>query len=206
MIDPLFLVTTLALNVTPGPDMLYVIARSLGEGRRAGLVSALGISAGCLVHACLVTFGLSQVLRQAPLAYDVVRYAGAAYLVYLGVTSLVRRTRALELPAAKRASLRRIFWQGVVTNVLNPKVALFFLAFLPQFVHADAGHVMLQLLALSLWFNISGTAVNALVALGVSHVRRWLTTSRRAQVAVQRVPGVVFIGLGARLAIARGTT
>ena len=203
MIDPLFLVATLALNLTPGPDMLYVAARSIGEGRRAGIVSALGIAAGCLVHACLVAFGLSQVLRQAPLAYDAIRYAGAAYLLYLGVTSLVSRRQGLELPGAERASLRRVFWQGVVTNVLNPKVALFFLAFLPQFVDADAGHVTLQFLTLGLVFNVSGTIVNALVALGVSHVREWLTGSSRAQLVLHRVPGVVFIGLGARLALDR---
>src|SRR5437773_1261101 len=118
-IDPLFLVATLALNITPGPDMLYVTARTLGEGRRAGIVSAFGIAAGTLVHTALVTFGLAQVVRQAPFLYDVIRYAGAAYLVFLGISNLVSRASGLDLPETDAASPGRIFVQGVVTNVLN---------------------------------------------------------------------------------------
>jgi len=184
--------------------MLYVTARSLGEGRRAGIVSSLGIAAGCLVHMLAVAFGVSQAMRQAPLLYDAIRYAGAAYLVYLGMRSLIAPVDAdalqgSSLPGASSSSWR-IFGQGAVTNILNPKVALFFLAFLPQFVDSARGSVMLQLLLLGLAFNTSGTLVNIAVALGVSRVRGWLTTSRRPLALLQRVPGVVFIGLGLRLA------
>ena len=144
----------LALNLTPGPDMLYVAARGAAEGRRAGVVSALGIGAGTLVHITALALGLSALLAAVPLAYDAVRYAGAAYLVYLGVRALLARReegasvadapssgagarRATEPPPPGR--LAALFRQGVVTNVLNPKVALFFLAFLPQFVDPARG-------------------------------------------------------------------
>ena len=197
----LFFAATLALNLTPGPYMLYVTARSLGEGRRAGILSSLGIAGGCLVHMFAVALGVSEAVRQAPLLYDTIRYAGAAYLVYLGVRALLAPLTALDLPQTNAASPRRIFMQGAVTNVLNPKVALFFLAFLPQFVDARRGRVALQLLSLGVIFNVSGTIVNVAVALGVSRVRRWLLTSRRSSAALQRIPGVVFLGLGARLAL-----
>ena len=129
----IFLGATLALNVTPGPDMLYVIARSTAEGTRAGVVSAFGIAAGTLVHLAAVALGLAALLEAVPLAYEVVRYAGAAFLIYLGVRALLSREAPTAGPVVARDSLGRIFRQGVVTNVLNPKVALFFAAFpLPQ--------------------------------------------------------------------------
>lgn len=183
--------------------MLYVTARTLGEGRRAGIVSAFGIAAGTLVHTGVVTFGLAQVVRQAPLLYDAIRFAGAAYLVFLGVSNLLTRAHGIDLPETGAASGWQTFTQGVVTNVLNPKVALFFLAFLPQFVRPDQGRVAWQLLTLGIVFNVSGTTVNCLVALGVNRVRGWLTGSARARLLLRRVPGVVFLGLGARLALDR---
>src|SRR5215217_5961460 len=148
---------SLALNVTPGPDMLYVIARSTGEGRTAGVVSALGIGAGTLVHVAALALGLSALLTAVPLAYDVVRWAGAAYLTWLGVRAIRdarRGTTAREVPPAP---LSVVFRQGVVTNVLNPKVALFFLAFLPQFVDPARGNPALQVVALGLLFDTTGT-------------------------------------------------
>ncbi len=203
-VDPLFLIATLALNVTPGPDMLYVTARTLGEGRRAGIVSAFGIAGGTLVHTAVVTLGLAAIVRQAPLLYDVIRYAGAAYLVFLGLSNLLSRAHGLDLPETDASSPGRVFIQGVITNVLNPKVALFFVAFLPQFVRPGQGAIAWQLLTLAIVFNVSGTTVNCLVALGVNRVRGWLTRSTRAQILLRRVPAVVFIGLGARLALDRG--
>ena len=134
----LFLGAGLALNLTPGPDMLYVAARSTSEGRRAGVVSALGIGAGTLVHIAALALGLSALLAAVPLLYDVVRLAGAAYLVWLGLRALLRPAAAPDEAPPPPASLTTIFRQGVVTNVLNPKVALFFLAFLPQFVDPSA--------------------------------------------------------------------
>jgi threonine/homoserine/homoserine lactone efflux protein len=205
---PLFMAATLALNLTPGPDMLYVIARSAGEGRAAGVVSALGIAAGCLVHTFAVALGLSSVLLAVPVAYDAVRYAGAAYLVYLGVRALVRPSAGGGAPPAP-APLGAVFRQGVVTNVLNPKVALFFLAFLPQFVDPARGNVALYLVALGVLFNVSGTLVNLVVAVAASSAARaagrW-EQGHGVRVGArparwQRLTGVVFIGLGVRLAL-----
>src|SRR5437868_4979380 len=148
-----FLVAALMLNLAPGPDMLYVLGRSLGQGRRAGIISALGIFAGCLVHILAAALGLAAILRSSALAYDIVRYAGAAYLIYLGVRLIIAQTSDESLATPAPARLSSIFYQGVATNVLNPKVAMFFLAFLPQFIDARHGSVVLQIVALGLIFD-----------------------------------------------------
>ena len=193
-----FLAATLALNLTPGPDMLYVITRSATEGRAAGIVSSLGIATGCVVHTIVVAVGLAGLLAAVPTAFTAVRFIGAGYLVYLGVRRLiVRAGPGLAAPLAP-APLRSVYRQGVITNVLNPKVALFFLAFLPQFVDRSAGGVSLQLAALGTLFNVSGTIVNVLVALAASGAVRW--TQGPAAAWVSRASGLVFVGLGVRLA------
>jgi threonine/homoserine/homoserine lactone efflux protein len=159
-----FFIATLALNLAPGPDMTYVAARSLGQGTRAGLISALGISAGCVVHIIAASAGVAVLLRAWPPAYGVIRLAGAAYLIYLGIGLLWNAGRGDRLQSVADASDRDIFRQGVITNVLNPKVAMFFLAFLPQFVDPARGPAGFQTLALGLAFNVSGALVNAAVA------------------------------------------
>jgi threonine/homoserine/homoserine lactone efflux protein len=196
----LFLGAGLALNLTPGPDMLYVAARSTSEGRRAGVVSALGIGAGTLVHIAALALGLSALLAAVPLLYDVVRLGGAAYLVWLGLRALLRPAEAHDDAPPPPASLATIFRQGVVTNVLNPKVALFFLAFLPQFVDPARGSAAAQIVALGLLFDTSGTIVNVLVALAASRAGGALRRGRAARV-LHRVTGGVFLLLGARLAL-----
>ncbi|HEX2092962.1 MAG TPA: LysE family translocator [Longimicrobiaceae bacterium] len=199
-----FMAAGLALNLTPGPDMLYVIARSAAEGRAAGIVSALGITAGGLVHTLLVALGLAGVLETVPVAYDAVRYAGAAYLIYLGVRILARREEASAgRPELRRASLGAVFRQGAVTNVLNPKVALFFLAFLPQFVDREAGNAAVQLLFLGVLFNTSGTLVNVSVALAASRAGEWSRSRLGASALFQKLTGIVFLGLGLRLVLSR---
>jgi len=195
----------LALNLTPGPDMLYVIARSTAEGRRAGVVSALGIATGTLVHITLVAVGLAGVLRTIPLAFTVVKYTGAAYLIYLGVRALMSGhevSRATSLPPARLAVLYR---QGIVTNVLNPKVALFFLALLPQFVDPARGPVVYQIVLLGMLFNTSGTIVNCAVAAGAGALSGWARERSRGVTALRRATGVLFIGIGARLAFAKAS-
>jgi threonine/homoserine/homoserine lactone efflux protein len=194
-----FLFAAFMLNIAPGPDMLYVIGRSLGQGRKAGIVSALGIFVGCWVHILAAAFGIAALLRSSPVAFNVVRYAGAAYLVYLGIKMIVQRSN-LAQQQPKPASLASIFRQGVVTNVLNPKVALFFLAFLPQFIDAHRGSVVWQILMLGLIFNVSGTAVNLGVAYAGGTLGELLRRNARFARMQQWFTGLVFIGLGARLA------
>lgn len=197
----LFLAAGLALNFTPGPDMLYVAARGASEGRPAGIASALGIGAGTLVHITLVALGLAALLRAVPVAYLVVRIGGAAYLIYLGVRA-IRSSGALVLRRVEPAPLRTVFRQGVITNVLNPKVALFFLAFLPQFVDPSRGNPVIQIVVLGLVFDVTGTLVNLGVALGASRAASQLRGASRARDVLQKLTGALFIGLGLRLALA----
>ena len=198
----LFVTAGIALNLTPGPDMLYVAARSASEGRAAGVASAFGIAAGTLVHIALVAGGLAAILAAVPVAYTVVRLAGAAYLVWLGARALLRPAGIAGERALAPAGRWEIFRQGVVTNVLNPKVALFFLAFLPQFVDPARGSAALQVLALGLIFNTTGTLVNLGVALGASGAASRLRRSGRAARLLERAKGALFVGLGVRLALA----
>ena len=198
----LFLAAGLALNLTPGPDMLYVAARSASEGRAAGVASAFGIAAGTLVHIALVAGGLAAILAAVPVAYTIVRLAGAAYLVWLGLRALLRPSGLASARTLAPATRWQVFRQGVVTNVLNPKVALFFLAFLPQFVDPARGSAALQVLALGLLFNTTGTLVNLAVALGADGAASRLRGSGRAARVLERATGVLFIGLGVRLALA----
>ena len=197
----LFLLATLTLNVTPGPDMLYIIARSVAQGRSAGVVSALGIALGCVVHMMLVACGLAGLLLTVPVAYEVIKYAGATYLVFLGVRMIASGRRASSDSEIKEAGFGPIFLQGALTNVLNPKVALFFLAFLPQFVNQAKGRVALQIITLGLLFVTTGTAVNISVALAASFTggrfKNWLGDSA----LFRWLTGSIFIGLGVRLAL-----
>jgi threonine/homoserine/homoserine lactone efflux protein len=197
----LFLAATLTLNLTPGPDMLYVVARSVGQGRAAGVASALGISLGCVCHMLAVAFGLSGLMLAIPTAYDVVKYAGAAYLVYLGVRVLVsRQTFAID-DTVKPDTMRSVFLQGVITNLLNPKVALFFLAFLPQFVDKTQGNIAAQIILLGVLFNISGTTVNVVVAVVASFAGQRFKARLRDSRMLRWLSGGIFIGLGVRLAL-----
>jgi threonine/homoserine/homoserine lactone efflux protein len=198
---PLFLLASWSLNIAPGPDMLYVIASSASQGRRAGFISALGIAGGSLIQTCIVALGLASILAAVPLAYDVVKFVGAGYLVYLGLRTLLSRQHSLIAPQVERRGLWRIFARGVITNVLNPKVALFFLAFLPQFTSPANGPVPLQLLILGTIFNISGTGVNILVSLFSSSLGNWLKSHARASKIMNWLTGGIFIGLGVRLAL-----
>lgn len=196
-----FMAAGLALNVTPGPDMLYVAARAASGGRRAGVLSALGIGVGTLVHITLVALGLAGLLAAVPAAYLAVRVAGGLYLVWLGVRAIRGGPAAAERALAPATHLAA-FRQGVVTNVLNPKVALFFLAFLPQFVDPARGSAAAQIVVLGLLFDTSGTIVNLLVAAGAGGAAGRLRRADGPRRWMERVCGAVFIALGVRLALA----
>lgn len=196
-----FVTAGLLLNLTPGPDVLYIVGRSLSQGRAAGVVSALGISTGCLFHIVAATCGLSALMLALPLAYDVVRYAGAAYLVWLGLKALRSKSEALEVRAMERTPLRAIFRQGVITNVLNPKVALFFLAFLPQFADPARGPLWMQILFLGVVFTVNGTLVCLGYVLVAAKLGDWLKSRYDVSTWLNRLTGGLFIALGVRLAL-----
>src|SRR5205085_720591 len=181
-----FMAAALALNLTPGPDMLYVTARSVSDGRRAGVIAAFGIGTGTLVHIAALALGLAALLAAVPLAYDALRIAGAVYLLVIGVQLLFRPRGVNAATALPPASHTTIFAQAVLTNVLNPKVALFFLAFLPQFVEPTAGPAVAQIVLLGLLFDVQGTIVNVAVALLASGTTRRLRTNARAISLLQR--------------------
>ena len=187
--------------MTPGPDTLYVIARSFGQGRMAGIISALGICAGTLVHTLAAAVGLSALLMTSALAYNVVKYAGAAYLIYLGVRVLLSRQGDASLGTLPQAGLATSFFQAALTNVLNPKVALFFLAFLPQFVTPAQGKVAWQIITLGVIFIIITILWLTLVALLTRSLGDCLR-NRPGFVRFQRwFTGGIFVALGTRLAL-----
>ena len=194
-----FLIAAFALNIAPGPDMLYVIGRSVGQGRKAGIVSSLGVFVGCWVHILAAAFGIAALLRSSPMAFNAVRYAGAAYLIYLGLKMLAQKTD-LTSQQLKAESLGVIFRQGAITNMLNPKVAIFFLAFLPQFINAHRGSVALQIVVLGLIFNVGGTLVNLAVAYAGGTLGELLRRNEAIARLQRRFTGLIFVGLGLRLA------
>jgi threonine/homoserine/homoserine lactone efflux protein len=195
-----FVAAGLLLNITPGPDVLYIVGRSLAQGRIAGVISALGISTGCLFHVAAAALGLSALVLAVPVAYDIVRYTGAAYLVWLGVRAIVSKSSPLDVQRVEPDRLGRIFRQGMLTNILNPKVALFFLAFLPQFTDPARGPLPLQVTLLGLIFIANGTVVCILYAIGASWLGEWLRTRYDIAAWLNRAMGGLFIGLGVRLA------
>jgi len=195
-----FLIAALSLNITPGPDMLYVITRSLGQNRTAGIISALGIGGGTIIHTIAVAAGLSALLFSVPIAFDAVKYIGALYLVYIGIKTL-RQKKSFLQTQVKRAGMWQIFRQGVITNVFNPKVALFFIAFLPQFVDSSRGNTFWQIIILGFLFNVSGTTVNIGVAILSSIAGSLLKTNSAFGIFQRRLTGGIFIALGIRLAL-----
>jgi threonine/homoserine/homoserine lactone efflux protein len=192
----LFMLASLALAVAPGPAVLYIVAQSVDQGRFAGLVSAFGIGVGGLVHVVAATIGLSSLLASSATAFTVVKYAGAAYLILLGIRRLMTRERVEEEAVRFPRSRRRLFVDGVVVNVLNPKTALFFLAFLPQFVEPGEGIASLQILALGLIFVAIALCSDSLWALAAGTLGSWLRRSRWYLGVKRWVTGTVFVGLG----------
>lgn len=200
----LFVVSGILLNLTPGQDTFYIIGRSLAQGRRAGIVSVLGISSGCLVHAFAAAFGLSAILASSASAFLVVKATGAAYLVYLGVTMMFDRSaNPVEAASLPRDSNWAIYRAGFLTNVLNPKVALFFMAFLPQFVDPAAVSKIGAFLFLGAVFIFNGTIWCLILAWAASAMSRRFRENPSAIVVLKRAAGAMFVGLGVRLAVSK---
>lgn len=199
---PLFLLAALVLLLTPGPAVLYIIARSLDQGRAAGLVSVLSIECGNFMHVLVATLGLSAILLSSPLAYTVVKYLGAAYLVYLGLRRILSREAGQAEVTLQPQRLRKIFSQGVLVAALNPKTALFFFTFLPQFVDAGRGSIPLQLFTLGCIFVGMAVCTDSLYALLAGSAGKWLKNSPAFLHLERYLVGGVFISLGVAAALA----
>jgi threonine/homoserine/homoserine lactone efflux protein len=191
-----FAVASLALLIVPGPSVLYIVTRSMDQGRAAGLVSVLGIHTGSIAHVAAAAFGLSAILASSALSYGIVKYVGAAYLIWLGIRALRGASEDRPNVTGREHSLARIYAQGVVVNVLNPKTALFFLAFLPQFVDVSRGSVPLQIVLLGVTFILLGFVSDGSYALVSARVSRRLAARRGSGIVRRWLPGITLIGLG----------
>jgi threonine/homoserine/homoserine lactone efflux protein len=193
----LFAAASLAFLAIPGPSVFYIVTRSLAQGRRAGVTSMLGVQAGGLVHVVAAAVGVSALIASSATAFTIVKYAGAAYLVLLGIRKLLARDAEEPDPEPRGpVTMRRLFWQGMVVNILNPKTALFFLAFLPQFVDPDAGMPALQIAFLGVLFGALGLVTDSLWALAAGTAGGLLRGSRRFLQTQRYVAGSVYVGLG----------
>ena len=204
MIDPakfvLFVGVSWALIISPGPDMIYVITRGMAHGRKAGMMSAIGVVCGILVHTIAAALGLTLILQSSALAFLFVKFVGAAYLLYLGIQAWREKGSFVLQSSAPIANSRTLFWQGVLSNVLNPKIAIFFLAFLPQFVDKGNSHVTWQMVILGTTFAGFGLIFLLVVGYSSGTIGRWLTYKPQRAHFFQRLAGGILIGLGIRLA------
>ena len=200
----LFASAALLVNLTPGPDMLFVIGTSAARGRRDGVFAALGVGLGCMLHIALAALGLSALLAASATAFTIVKWVGAAYLVWTGIVMLrAAAPQAIDRRAVVPTSSMKVFWQGAATNALNPKVALFFLAFLPQFIAPGSDGQALAFVVLGLLFNAGGAVVNVGVALLAGAAReRWAGSAAAGRIGawLQRAAGALFVALGLKLA------
>lgn len=196
-----FAFAALMLNITPGNDMIFVATHATSHGIRAGIMASLGIAVGCLVHIFAATVGISAVIAKSAFLFDTLKYLGAAYLIYVGTKSLFSKAQKFDIQTVENEKTNYdIFKQGVVTNVLNPKVALFFLAFLPQFVPPQYEYTGFLILILGLWFNFSGTVVNALIAVAFGKAGNFLSQHPSFTKWQEKFTGLILILLGLKVA------
>jgi threonine/homoserine/homoserine lactone efflux protein len=199
----LFVTAAVVLLIIPGPAVLYIVARSIAQGRKAGLVSDIGIHSATLIHVAAAALGLSALLASSAIAFSIVKYAGAAYLIWLGLKKLFGRDEEADPDMELQPhSYRRLFRDGFIVNLLNPKTALFFLAFLPQFVEVERGHVAMQIAFLGLVFTLLGFISDVCYAFAAGALGDRLRQSRAYLRFERYVSGVLFIGLGVSAAFA----
>ena len=199
----LFFIASLLLNLTPGNDMLYVASRSVSQGIKAGIVSAAGIFIGCFVHILAAVLGLSIIISKSAYLFQLIKFAGAGYLIYLGIKALLFRpavNTAEEKPI--KANYWKLFKQGILTNALNPKVAVFFLSFLPQFINPSSSFFKIQLFILGIWFAVQGTLVLIIVACILGKTKDFFRKNPQVWMIQEKVTGLILIGLGIRIALA----
>jgi len=197
----LFIVAASLLAIAPGPDVIYVLTRGIAQGRAAGFAAALGFASGCIFHTVLAAVGVAALIRSSELAFDLVRYAGAGYLVWIGIQALRHRSSFSLEQADERKALATIYRQSVVGNMLNPKVTLFFLAFLPQFVNAEAGNVGLQMAVLGGVFMLVTIVVFGAIAVFAGWIGAWMRARPAIGERLNTFAGLTFIALGIRVAL-----
>ncbi|WP_428026112.1 LysE family translocator [Arcobacter sp.] len=197
----LFIIAGLLLNITPGADMLYILTNTFQKGLKAGVIATLGISTGCLIHVFLAVIGLSAILQSFPTAFLIVKYLGAIYLVYLGFSMLIKKQKKFDIDKnIDKKTIKNVFSKGVLINALNPKVAIFFITFLPQFVDIDAESKSMAFLILGLIFIFFGTIVNIVIAYFALKGSSKLSLSKFFIKLINKVTGLLFIGFAFRLA------
>ena len=198
----LFFVASILLNLTPGNDMIYVASRSISQGSRAGIISACGIFIGCMMHTIAAILGLSFIIAKSAFVFGIIKFLGAGYLIYLGTRALLTRASINEeienMPRVNRLKLLR---QGIITNVLNPKVAIFFLSFLPQFVDPSSPAFKLQLLVLGTWFDVQGCLILVGVAWILGKTTKFIKRNPTFWEVQQKITGFVLVGLGIKIAL-----
>jgi threonine/homoserine/homoserine lactone efflux protein len=196
----LFVSVATILVFMPGPNTLYIIARSIQQGRLAGFVSSLGVQVGTMVHILAASLGLSALLASSAVAFNAVKYAGAAYLIFLGIKTLLTKEK-IELAKVRKVALGRVFYQGIVVNLLNPKTALFFFAFLPQFIDVARGAIVLQVVLLGSILIFLGTLSDSIYALASGSIGNWLRGNLKFRRTQRYFAGSIYIGLGAATAL-----
>ncbi len=198
-----FIIAGILLNLTPGNDTIFILSRSMAQGRQAGIMSVLGIATGSIIHTALAAFGLSVIIAESIVAFNIIKYAGAAYLVYIGYKILTDQSQPDTATSIieKKINLKKIYRDGVITNVLNPKVALFFIAFLPQFIDLTFKNTVLPFLALGITFTITGTIWCLILANFASIISVKLKSNKKLSEYINKICGAVLIGLGIKVAL-----
>ncbi len=198
----LFFIASLLLNLTPGNDMIYVASRSISQGIKAGIISAFGVFIGCFVHILAAVFGLSIIIMKSVFLFQLIKFLGAGYLIYLGVKALITKSDfnkdITPLPSVDRWKLLK---QGIITNALNPKVALFFLSFLPQFIQIGSPLYKAQLFSLGLWFDLQGTLILIFVAYLLGKTSNFIKRNQKFWRIQEKITGIILIGLGIKVAL-----
>ncbi|MBC2703281.1 LysE family translocator [Desulfobacula sp.] len=196
-----FIIAAIILNLTPGTDTMYILTRSVSQGKNAGLVSVAGIMSGCIVHVLCAAFGLSLILSSSAFVFMLVKWAGALYLIYLGIKTLLEKNRAFEISHSEYTvrNLAKTYRQGVLTNILNPKVGLFFLSFLPQFINPDHVNGPIPFLILGGTFLVTGTIWCLFLSLTAALMTNTLRNNKIAGILLQKLSGMIFIGFGLKL-------
>ncbi len=198
----LFFIASLLLNLTPGNDMIYVASRSISQGIKAGIISAIGIFIGCFVHIIASVFGLSIIIAKSAFLFNLIKLLGAGYLIYLGIKALTTQSNFNKnIINLRYVDKWKLLKQGIITNALNPKVALFFLSFLPQFIQTDSPLYKVQLFSLGLWFDLQGSLILIIVAYLLGKTGNFIKHNEKFWRIQEKITGLILIGLGIKVAL-----